>query len=174
MYQRLGTLVAMRGSIRQRGPDEWQVRVSAGRDPASGRYRYVSRTVHGGKRQAQRAAAELVAEVDKDKHEAAAPRGSVAQLLDQWMDHITAQGRAPSTLMRYRSAIDGRIVPVLGPIEVARLTAGALDVADREAALAIGAVAAALMPAGQDAAGSALSQDAPPGPGGAPPPGVPT
>ena len=48
------TVVVVPGSLRQRGPNVWQIRVSAGRDPATGRYRYVSRTVEGGKRAAQR------------------------------------------------------------------------------------------------------------------------
>ena len=63
--QRCDLLVAMPGSIRQRSPTTWQIRVSAGRDPVTGRYRYVSRTVEGGKRDAQRAAAALTQDVDQ-------------------------------------------------------------------------------------------------------------
>ena len=36
----------MPGSIRHRGGDSWQVRVSLGRDPDTGHYRYASRYVH--------------------------------------------------------------------------------------------------------------------------------
>ncbi len=50
-----------RGSIRSRGADNWQVRVSLGRDPSTGRYEYVTRWVHGTKRNAQRASATLLA-----------------------------------------------------------------------------------------------------------------
>lgn len=42
----------MHGSIRDRGDEHWQVRVSLGfgRDPSTGRYDYVARSVSGTKR----------------------------------------------------------------------------------------------------------------------------
>jgi len=54
-------------------------------------------------------------------------RGTVADLLEKWMVHLEALERSPSTLQRYRSAIDARIVPALGWIEVSKLTAADLD-----------------------------------------------
>jgi protein tyrosine phosphatase (PTP) superfamily phosphohydrolase (DUF442 family) len=41
-------------------------------------------------------------------------RGTVAELLEHWILHITSQGRAPSTLERYRSSMKANIVPALG------------------------------------------------------------
>jgi integrase len=99
--------------------------VSAGRDPGTGRYRYAHKTVEGSKRVAQRAADELAAEVQHGMHLAA--RGTVADLLEKWMLHLETQDRAPSTMIRYRSAIDVRIVPALGSIELTKLTAADLD-----------------------------------------------
>ena len=110
----------MRGSIRQRGPDRWQVRVPVGRDPSTGRYRYVAREVTGGKRAAQRVAAELVAEVEHGGHRYQG-RHTVSELLDRWMGHIEAQGRAASTLVRYRSAIDVNIKPAIGTVVIDKL-----------------------------------------------------
>lgn len=115
----------MQGSIRQRGPSSWQVRVCTGRDPASGRYRYVSRTVEGNKRAAQRAAADLVNQVERGQ--AQPKRGSLATLLEKWMAHIEVQGRATSTLVRYRSAIKVNILPALGHVEVSKLNGADLD-----------------------------------------------
>lgn len=115
----------MPGSLRQRGPNTWQVRVSAGRDPATGQYRYVSRTVEGGKRVAQKAAAELALAVERGHVRPG--RGTVAELLEQWMAHLEVQGRAPSTLVRYRSTIRVNIVPALGHVVVVKLTAADLD-----------------------------------------------
>ncbi len=43
------------------------------------------------------------------------------------MAHIEARGRAPSTLSRYRSAIRANIVPVLGDLQLAQLTAADID-----------------------------------------------
>jgi hypothetical protein len=67
------------GSIRETGHNRWQIRVSSGRDPGTGRYRYVHKTVEGSKRFAQRAADELAAEVQHGMHLAA--RGTMADLL---------------------------------------------------------------------------------------------
>jgi hypothetical protein len=75
------------------------VRVSVGRDPTTRRYQYASRTVRGTKRDAQRAAAELVTEVERGGHRQKG-RHTVAELLDRWMEHIEGQGRAASTLTR--------------------------------------------------------------------------
>jgi len=98
--------------------------VSAGRDPDTRRYRYVHKTVEGSKRVAQRAADELAAKVQHGMHLAAR---EVADLLEKWMLHLETQDRVPSTMIRYRSAIDVRIVPALGSIELTKLTAADLD-----------------------------------------------
>ena len=55
----------MAGSMRQRGKDSWQLRVHAGRDPATGRKRYVERTFRGTKREASKALAAMVAEAER-------------------------------------------------------------------------------------------------------------
>jgi hypothetical protein len=78
--------------------------VSAGRDPGTGRYRYVHKTVEGSKRVAQRAADELATEVQHGMHLAA--RWSAADLLEKWMLRLETQDRAPSAMIWYRSAID--------------------------------------------------------------------
>lgn len=109
-----------------KGPDRWQIRVSLGRDPETGKYRYVYREVKGGKRVAQRAAPELVTEVEHGRHQYTGHH-TVAELLERWMAHIAAQGRAPSTLTRYRSAISYNILPHLGGRRVDKLTGADLD-----------------------------------------------
>lgn len=116
----------MQGSLRQRSADSWELRVSLGREPGTGRYRYVHKTVRGGKREAQRALAKLVGEVDSGKHQHT-ERHTVAQLIDAWMKHLVAQGRAPGTLERYRSAVNSTINPALGHIRIDRLTGADID-----------------------------------------------
>jgi integrase len=76
--------------------------------------------VTGGKWAAQRVAAELVAEVDRGGHRYQG-RHAVSELLDRWMAHIEAQGRAASTLVRYRSAIDVNIKPAIGTVFIDKL-----------------------------------------------------
>ena len=110
----------MTGSLRQRGNDSWQLRVHAGRDPKTNRKHYVAQTVHGTKRQAERALAQLVTET-----ESFAPRPSAEStlkiLLSEWLDH-TAPDFSPKTVSTTRGYIDTTINPVIGDIPVAKLT----------------------------------------------------
>ena len=115
----------MRGSLRERQPGVWQVRVCAGRSPVDGQWRYVTKTVRGGKREAQRVAAELIAEVEQGL--APLVRGTVAQLLDHWLLHLQSQGRAASTLERYRSAVKANIGPALGHLQLSDLGPADID-----------------------------------------------
>lgn len=54
----------MPGSMRQRG-GSWKLKVYRGRDAVSGRKRWAYRSFRGGKREAQRALAAMVAEADR-------------------------------------------------------------------------------------------------------------
>jgi len=93
-------LKSVSGSLRERSPGVWQVRVSLGRDPKTHRYRYAHATVHGGRRAAQREAARLVKEANDGK--IPFERETLAGLLERWLDHIEARGRAPKTLLENR------------------------------------------------------------------------
>jgi hypothetical protein len=48
------TVAAVVGSIRQRRPGSWELRVHAGRNQATGKAQYVSRTVRGTRQDAER------------------------------------------------------------------------------------------------------------------------
>jgi integrase len=115
----------MAGSLRQRGTDSWQLRVHAGRDPKTNRKRYVAQTVHGTKRQAERALAQLVAETESFTPRAAAD-STLRLLLAEWLDHA-APDFSPKTVSTTRGYIDTAINPLIGGIPVAKLTAADLD-----------------------------------------------
>lgn len=71
----------MRGHLRRRG-DAWELRAYAGRDPASGREIYRTRTYRGGKRDAEDALAKFVQEVCGS---AGTTRdATVGTLVEQW------------------------------------------------------------------------------------------
>ncbi len=56
-----------RGSVRlKRKPDYWEVRAYVGVDPITGKDRYTSRTVRGGRRDAEKLLAQVVAKVDRE------------------------------------------------------------------------------------------------------------
>lgn len=113
----------MRGSKRERRPGVWELRVHVGRDPSTGRDRYRSRTVHGGKRAADRALAELVAEVTRARPSSSA---TFAELVEAWLE-LAERDLSPTTLRTYRSIADKRVLPALGDVPVERLTARDLD-----------------------------------------------
>jgi integrase len=113
----------VKGEIESRGDAVWRVRVFAGRE--SGRRRYVSRTVHGGKRAAQRELAKLVVEAEQGQLTAGHP-GSVSELLDRWLDDI-APLRSGYTMKEHRRSVDQDIRPAIGTFRVDKLTGGHLD-----------------------------------------------
>jgi integrase len=116
------------GSMRERSDGKWQLRVYAGRDPVSGKDKYVTRTFHGGPRAAPRALSALVTEVQRGRFDRTA--ATVGQLLDKWVAHVEAVGRArPKTAYEYRRKIDGRIRPLLGDIRLDRLAPDTIDAA---------------------------------------------
>ncbi len=112
----------MRGSLRQLGPDRWQLRVYRGRDPETGRKRYLGRVHHGGKRSAQRALNDLVAQVQAGElPEPGSVRGvTVAEHLDRWVAAKRASW-SPSQPETARTHIDRWIFPMLGDLEVREL-----------------------------------------------------
>jgi len=78
------------GSLRERRPDVWEVRVALGPDPLSGRTRVRSITVHGDQDMARAAQARWAAEAGVARMARHAwPGMTVAELLTQWQaaDH---------------------------------------------------------------------------------------
>lgn len=89
--------------MRERTPGYWQLRVYDGIDPLTGKKRYRTQYVRGGKRAAQKQLAVLVTEVGSG---VVVPSGKrVAALFDEWLAHIENLGRSPSTLYGYRRLV---------------------------------------------------------------------
>lgn len=93
----------MRGSMRERRPGYWQLRVFEGADPVTGKKRYRTQYVRGGKRLAQKQLAAMVTEVDSG---VVTPSTKlVSELMEEWLAHIEHLGRSPSTLYGYRRLV---------------------------------------------------------------------
>jgi integrase len=95
------------------------------RDPLTGKFRQISRTFRGGKRQAEIALARLVGEVPDGRH--VGSTHTVGYLLDRWIEHLEAIGRTPKTIDGYRSLIRARLRPAFGSVELRKLTPEHLD-----------------------------------------------
>jgi integrase len=115
----------MTGHMQERGPKTWRLSVYVGRDSRTGRKRYAQRTVHGTKREAERALARLVTEVDEGRHSASAA-GTFGNLLDRWLE-TKAQSVDPSTIASYRWVTEKYIRPALGRARLASLKASDID-----------------------------------------------
>jgi integrase len=115
----------MPGSMRQRGENSWNLRVYAGRDAITGRKVTIERTLRGNKREASKALAALVAEIDQRPFASAGKR-TVAELCREWVDHA-APSFSPKTVETTRMYIEDPIIPVLGSRPVAKLSPSDLD-----------------------------------------------
>ena len=93
----------MKGSMREKRPGYWELRVFAGADPLTGRRHYRTRAFRGTKRQAQSALAVLVTEVDGGVVQP--KKMTVGELLQAWLEHIEHLGRSRSTLVGYRRIV---------------------------------------------------------------------
>lgn len=123
-WYRFGTVASVKGSRVARGPNTWQLRVYAGRDPGTGRGRTRTRTFHGPAKAADRALRAFIDEVETERFLSDQPFGA---LLDKWLEHTERLGRSPTTLREYRRLVERTIKPALGSVKLRNLTARHLD-----------------------------------------------
>ena len=108
-----------------------QVQVYAGRDPLTGRKRWVSRQVPGqtkrSYREAKKIEAELLEQVDRGQHRGSSSR-TVAELIERWLGwRQQVRPISPVTVANYRGAIDRYILPNLGRAKVQQVDASTID-----------------------------------------------
>ena len=132
----------MKGFMRQRG-DSWELRVYLGTDPVTGKQRYASRTVRGGKRVAQRMLAELVTEAERDL--LVRTNATAGELIEAWLEQAT-RDFSPKTVKETRGFIDRNLLPTIGAVPLSRLKASDLDRLYRRLQTAGGADGGALVP----------------------------
>lgn len=112
----------MTGSARETRPGKWELRVYVGR--RDGKPVHAQRTVAAtSRRAAEKALAAFVAEQANARPAA----GTVDALLDRWLAHIEAQGRAVSTLTDYRSKLALYVRPAIGGMQADTVTGAHLD-----------------------------------------------
>jgi integrase len=108
-----------------------QVQVYAGRDPLTGRKRWVSRQVPGqtkrSYRDAKKIEAELLEQVDRGQHRGSSSR-TVAELIERWLGwRQQVRPISPVTVANYRGAIDRYILLNLGRAKVQHVDASTID-----------------------------------------------
>jgi len=115
----------MRGNIRQRGKNSWQIQIYTGIGPDGRRKRHLE-TVRGRKGDAQRRLTELLTSLDKGVY---TPPGklTVAGLLGQWLDGYVKSNCSARTTESYQSTIEHHLTPVLGQIQLRQLQPQAIQ-----------------------------------------------
>jgi integrase len=117
--------------IRKRGGSH-QVQVFAGRDPLTGRKRWLSRQVRGQTkaawREAKKVEAHLLEQLDRGEQRGSRTR-TVGELVERWLEwRQQVRPISPVTVANYRGAIDRYILPNLGRAKVGEVDAATLDI----------------------------------------------
>ncbi len=110
-----------RGSISEVAPDKWRIKLDLGKD-ASGKRLQTSKIVHGGRRMAEKALAEMIKNQDKTK---AQQSGSLGDFLKKWIEW-KASTLSPKTIETYASSIE-RLPKSLTSKPLASISPRAID-----------------------------------------------
>ena len=114
---------AVRGHMRQRGKGTWELRAFAGRDPVTGRDRYKTKTVKGGKRVAEEALAAFITQVGAG----VATEATFGELVERWFAVASvAKDWSPKTIAETRRIIDTRLGP-LWPLRLDKVRTSVID-----------------------------------------------
>jgi hypothetical protein len=114
----------MRGYVRKRDKDVYQLVVELPKDPISGRRRQQFVTVHGSKRKADYELQRLLMGAKDTK--ARSSTQSIETAMSEWFERV-APGLAPTTVIGYQGRIRRQILPALGDLAIGEVTASHLD-----------------------------------------------
>lgn len=113
----------MRGSIHERKPGVWSVRVDAAPNPITGKRDVIFETVHGTRRQAEKRRAEMVAQYGGQVRVRTGI--TVSELFDMWAAAPTRAKRPRGATTQYqdRQRFVRHVVPEFGEREINKVTA---------------------------------------------------
>lgn len=112
--------MARQGQLIPRGDRTWLVRAFIGRDGA-GKRRYVNRTIHGAKKDAERALTALLRARDTDALSLEPARRTLGAWLDEWLELVKPR-IGVRTAYDYGRTIERDLRPALGGIRLAKLS----------------------------------------------------
>jgi integrase len=117
----------MKGSLRRRGKESWELKFDAGKDPQTGRRRIEYRSFRGTRKEAEAKLIELVAQIGKGEYVALTKMtlgDYVAARINHWatVGQISSEdGISPTTAERYRHLLRLQIDPHIGSIALQKL-----------------------------------------------------
>ncbi len=108
----------MAGQVIQRVERTWLVRIYLGCDSTTGKRRYLSKTVHGNKKDAQRYLHSVLR--DRDNGALVTPsRTTLSEFLTRWLQDYAAGAVGPVTYASYQSTVRLHLAPALGDYNAA-------------------------------------------------------
>jgi integrase len=109
----------MRGNIRQKGKNSWQLQVYTGAGP-DGKYRRHFETIHGRKSDAQKRLNELLVSLEKGIY---TPPGrlTVAEHLHNWLEGYVKTNCSIRTFDAIQSIAEHHLIPTLGNVQLKQL-----------------------------------------------------
>lgn len=110
----------MAGQLIKRGDRLWLARVFVGRD-AQGKRKYFNQTVHGTKKEADSVLRDLLSRRDRNGLRVA-PKSTVDEYLDSWLETTAAPSVRPQTLDDYTCTLTRYVRPHLGTLPLAKVS----------------------------------------------------
>jgi integrase len=107
------------GHIRERSPGSWEIRYDLGTDPATGKRRIATATVHGDRRAAENELRRLLHTRDTGEH-VDPTRLTVGRWLSQWLKAVREEV-SPKSHERYSEIVNNFLVPALGNLQITKL-----------------------------------------------------
>ncbi len=115
----------MRGHIRRRGR-KWVVVLEFPRDPGTGRRRQRWLSGFGTRREADRALAQALSELDRGAFTTPV-KVTVAAYLRQWLEEYARANVRETTYLSYRIMVEKHLIPALGQIALSQLSTSHLQ-----------------------------------------------
>jgi len=113
----------LRGYLRRRGPNSWNICVELGRDPATGKRRQHWETIHGIKKDAETRLAHLIIDIEQGRYPAFDRSLTLDKYLNDWIRRHGALQLREQTAECYRSIIRYSLSPALGRLRLYELRA---------------------------------------------------
>ncbi|NMA63656.1 MAG: site-specific integrase [Syntrophomonadaceae bacterium] len=107
----------MAGSLRKRGKNSYELRVSAGTGPDGKRHRHIKTVKAKNKREAEKLLALFVAEVEKGEY-VEPSRLTLKEFSQRWTRDYVDKGLAPATRKTYKDKLKNRVLPALGHLKL--------------------------------------------------------
>ena len=110
----------MRGHIVKRGKNSYSIKVSIGKDSASGKYKYQWTTVKGTKKEAEKHLADLLHQLDTGTFMKPG-KTTVTDYLHKWLTDYAEVKLSPRGFERYSDIIRQHLIPAFGNMPLTQL-----------------------------------------------------